>query len=117
MSKLSAALLVVIVALPLICAGCGPKFTRQTYETVYVGQPAAEVEAIMGKPAAKFSDSWTYLHEDPFYKAIIGFESGRVRSKSWYDSNQMGDHPDTLRPAGAPNATDNAGRKINLNGK
>jgi len=77
-----------------LCAGCQEKFTRQRYETIYVGQPAAEVELTLGEPKAKFSDSWSYIHEDPFYKAIIKFSSGRVSDKAWYDEHEMGENPD-----------------------
>jgi hypothetical protein len=77
-----------------MCAGCQEQFTRQRYETIYVGQPAFEVEKTLGTPDARFSDTWTYLHSDPFYKAIIEFEDSRVTNKAWYDENEMGRHPD-----------------------
>jgi len=89
----------VLVALCLaavaLAAGCQQeKFTRARYDTLYVGQPDYEVEMTLGEPDARFSDTWSYLHDEPFYKAIIEFDAGRVKSKTWYDEQEMGEHPD-----------------------
>jgi len=94
MSRYSLLLLIVAVLVSCMCAGC-EKFTRARYETVYIGMPQFEVEQTLGEPAAKFSDSWSYLHDDPFYKAIIQFRDERVSDKAWYDANEMGTNPDT----------------------
>jgi hypothetical protein len=91
---LSAALLATI-----FCGGCNEQFTKQRYETIYIGQSQMEVEKILGNPEARFSDSWTYLHEEPFYKAVIQFRDGRVSDKAWYDEKEMGVHPDTKGPS------------------
>ncbi len=81
-----------------VCTGC-QKFTKQRYEMVYLGMPQQEVEMSLGEPAAKFSDSWSYLHEDPFYKAVIKFDAdGKVIDKAWYDEHEMGTHPDAKTP-------------------
>lgn len=87
---------IVIVAAAILAgvAGCQEKFTRQRYETIYIGQPEFEVEKTLGEPTAKFSDTWTYIHDKPFYKAIVEFDSGRVTDKTWYDEREMGTHPD-----------------------
>jgi len=76
-----------------VCTGCN-KFTPVRYKTIYAGQPQWEVEKTLGKPYAKFSDSWTYINDEPRYRAIIQFKDGRVTKKAWYDSETMGDHPD-----------------------
>jgi len=77
--------------------GCATnKFTRQRYETLYNGQPASDVELTLGPPQHKFSDTWTYVHDKPYYRAIIAFdENGRLIDKQWYDTEEMGDHPDS----------------------
>lgn len=102
MSRYSLLLVVAAVFVAGACAGC-EKFTRARYETVYVGMPEFEVEQTLGAPTARFSDSWSYLHDEPFYKAIIQFRDGRVSDKAWYDAMEMGDHPDTKwdNPQGA----------------
>ena len=87
-----------------VAAGCEStnKFTRQRYETIYTGQESYEVEATLGEPHHKFSNSWTYIHRRPFYKAVIGFNEDRVvTSKAWYDSEEMGDHPESLDVGGS----------------
>ena len=85
----------VVIVLAGSFAGCN-KFTRERYETIYVGQPADIVEKTLGKPYVKFSDTWTYEHNDaPYYKAVIMFKDGRVIGRSWYDEREMGDHPDS----------------------
>jgi len=95
MKTSSVLLLTAAVLVAGFCAGCQQKFTRQRFDTIYRGQPAYEVEMTLGEPTAKFSNTWSYINEEPFYKAIIEFESGRVTSKAWYDEKEMGDHPDS----------------------
>jgi hypothetical protein len=97
-----AVLCLLLTAVVLCAVGCQEKFTRQRYETIYIGQPAPQVERTLGDPEAKFSDTWTYIHETPFYKAIIKFENGRVVDKAWYDSEQFDTHPDLKRPDERP---------------
>jgi len=84
-----------------LCGGCAQeKFTRVRYDTINNGMSAFDVETTLGTPVHKFSDSWTYWHEEPFYKAVIKFHDGRVIDKAWYDSKEMGEHPDTKPPVG-----------------
>ncbi len=97
--KRSAIVILALTMLAVTVAGCN-KFTRARYETIYVGQPADIVEKTLGKPYAKFSDSWSYINKKPFYKAVIKFENGRVSDKAWYDEREMGDHPDSKLPSG-----------------
>jgi hypothetical protein len=79
-----------------LCTGCQEKFTRPRYDTIYVGMSEVDVERTLGAPAVKFSDSWSYRHDEPYYKAVIQFREGRVTDKSWYDEKgEMGDHPDS----------------------
>lgn len=93
-----AALLVVSVLVTGALVGCETnRFTRERYETLYTGLSAEDVELTLGQPYARFSNSWTYLNREPFYKAVIGFDEHRqVSSMAWYDSEEMGDHPDSL---------------------
>lgn len=94
MSKSIMIVLTSAALLGCMCAGCN-KFTRVRYETVNIGTPQDEVEVILGRPKVKFSDSWTYVHEEPYYKAVIQFKEGRVSDKAWYDEKGMDDHPDS----------------------
>ncbi len=94
MSKSIVIVLTSVVLLGCVCAGCN-KFTRVRYETVNIGTPQDEVEMILGRPKVKFSDSWTYVNENPYYKAVIQFKGGRVSDKAWYDEKGMDDHPDS----------------------
>ncbi len=94
MSKSIVIVLTSVVLLGCVCAGC-KKFTRIRYETVNIGTPQDEVELILGRPRAKFSDSWTYVNEKPYYKAVIQFKAARVSDKAWYDEKGMDDHPDS----------------------
>ncbi len=64
-------------------SGCQRKFTRQRFETLCVGMPDVEVRNVLGKPAAKSPDRWTYLHKMPYYRAIIVFEDGKLIDKQW----------------------------------
>ena len=96
-------LLILVAAAVLIggfCSGCAEKFTRQRYETLYIGQPMQEVQLTLGDTPYKASDTWTYQHEDPFYKAIIKFKDDKVTDKAWYDENEMGTNPDLKDKAG-----------------
>jgi len=87
-------LLFAVVALAVFCASCEEKFTRPRYETIHIGMTEFEVKQILGRPEVKFSDSWSYIHEEPFYKAIIQFHEGRVSNKAWYDEKEMDTYPD-----------------------
>ncbi len=75
----------ILVALLLAgsLAGCS-RFTRQNYETIYVGQPAWDVERAMGRPTAIEGEEWVYLHEAaPYRRAVIRLVNGKVVGKSW----------------------------------
>ena len=98
MNRTVVVMLAAAVGLAIFCGGCAKQFTRERYDTIYVGQPQFEVEATLGKPAARFSDTWSYINERPFYKAIIQFKDGKVSDKSWADSRVIEDHPDSKRP-------------------
>ncbi len=105
MSKLTVIVLTSAVLLGCVCAGCN-KFTRVRYETVNIGTPQDEVKMILGRPLVEFSDSWTYVNENPYYKAKIQFKGGRVSDKAWYDEKGMDDHPDSkFHRKGGPKET------------
>lgn len=83
-------------------AGCN-KFTPQRYQTIYVGQPAPEVEKTLGQPNQQFSDQWIYIHRgQSYYQANIYFESGRVIRKLWFDRQHMPDLPTQEELHGRP---------------
>ena len=78
-------LLVIGLTAAVFCAGCQQeKFTRQRYETIHMGMPDWQVRGILGEPNAEENQSWSYLHEMPFYRATIDFDGqGQVKDKSW----------------------------------
>ena len=80
------------------CGGCQEKFSSQRYETIYIGQPAFDVEKVLGLPNARFSKSWVYVHDKPFYKAVITFIDGRVADKSWIGEKEFDDHLQGTQP-------------------
>ncbi|MBL7132478.1 MAG: hypothetical protein ISS78_00135 [Phycisphaerae bacterium] len=105
MSKSIMIVLTSVALLGCMCAGCN-KFTRVRYETVHIGTPQDEVQVILGRPRVKFSDSWTYVNEKPYYKAVIQFKGSRVSDKAWYDEKVMGEHPDSkFHRKGGPKET------------
>ena len=59
--------------------------THDPYVAVRGGMREDEVKAILGLPKIKSSDSWTYVNDNPYYKAVIRFKNGRVTAKAWYD--------------------------------
>ncbi len=65
------------------CAGCQQKFTRQRYETIYLGMPDWEVQGILGDPTGEADGVWSYVHHEPYYSATIQFEESRVKDKRW----------------------------------
>jgi len=79
-------LIVGALVLAAALAGCN-RFTRQRYETLYVGQPARDVQRVLGKPTAYYGETWVYVHDPvPYYRAVILFSEGKISGKSWsYD--------------------------------
>ena len=78
-----------LVVLALLLAawpvGChSAPFTRQRYETLYVGQPDWDVRNVLGPPTYQEADVWTYVHTDtPYCWAVIYFRDGKVTGKEW----------------------------------
>lgn len=66
-----------------VCGGCQDKFTRQRYETVYLGMPDWQVRRTLGEPSVDANGVWSYVHHQPYYSATIGFENTCVKHKSW----------------------------------
>ena len=81
--ELSAILVAVALAAVLLCAGCGGKFTRQRYETIYVSMPDWKVREVLGEPTARSPRQWVYVHRGPYYRATIRFDEGKAVDKSW----------------------------------
>ena len=75
-------------------AGCAPKFSRQKFETIYVGMPAYAVEQKLGEPQESTPALWVYTGR-PYYRAEIIFRDGRVVETRW-----SYERPETTRPAG-----------------
>jgi hypothetical protein len=87
-------------ALALVLAsGCGRErrgpgyFTRQNFETIYTGQPSWAVEEKLGRPEQRHVDSWVYVNERPYYRAVIHFADGRVTKTEWSYEPPEGDSP------------------------
>jgi len=79
------AMLTAAALLAGISAGCGSKgFTRVNYDTLYVGQPADAVEDMLGEPDTREADTWTYVQQTPYCKAVIRFKDGRLADKQWH---------------------------------
>jgi len=78
-----------------LIAGCEQKFTRQKFETVYVGMPDYAVEQKLGRPQETTPDKWAYTGRRPYYRVEIIFRDGRVVETKW------GSEPAT-RPNDAP---------------
>jgi len=76
-----------------VLTGCN-KFTQKRYALIQTGMAELEVEKILGSPDKRFSDSWTYTHDDPYYRAKILFRNGRVVDKAWADMKGIEDDPD-----------------------
>lgn len=76
-----------------VLTGCN-KFTQKRYSLVQTDMTELEVEKILGSPYKKFSDSWTYIHDEPYYRAKILFRNGRVVGKAWVDMKGIEDDPD-----------------------
>ena len=113
MNKITLLMLVTMVLAVSLAGGCN-KFTRVRYETLHNGMTSDEVEAILGKPRVKFSDSWTYEHEDPYYSAKILFKNDRVVGMRWIDERVHEDDPELKPPQkDTPSESGKTIRKIN----
>ncbi|HUT58925.1 MAG TPA: hypothetical protein VNA25_13845 [Phycisphaerae bacterium] len=78
----AAIVLAAAVCVGLLCAGCGGHFSRENFDTIYEGQPAAAVQKVLGKPAQKQADEWIYIRRRPhYYEAHIWFSDARVVKK------------------------------------
>jgi outer membrane protein assembly factor BamE (lipoprotein component of BamABCDE complex) len=99
MSKATVVLLAAAVLGGVFLTGCAEKFTRMRYDSVYIGQSKEGVEATLGNTPYRFSDTWTYVHDEPHYRAVIKFDAeGKVSDKAWYDAKEFGTHPDSKAP-------------------
>jgi hypothetical protein len=73
---------VALAAVLLAPTGCN-KFTRQRYETIYVGQPVSQVEEFLGKPDYRSEGDLIYVNRRPYYRAVIHTKDGKVSGKHW----------------------------------
>ncbi|MCK4275193.1 MAG: hypothetical protein KAX78_01680 [Phycisphaerae bacterium] len=85
------ALLTMTIAVMLLSGSAGcirAEFTRQTYETILLGEPASQVQEKLGKPTEQSGETWTYENEIPYYRAQIKFKEGNVVEKVWFIEKQ-----------------------------
>lgn len=82
-------LLIVTLLAAMTVSGCGDKFTRPRYETVYIGMPRWQVLDILGRPTEKSELMVIYQRDLPYEKAIIRFADGKVSEKFWYVSEEQ----------------------------
>ena len=84
MARKQALGLMTVVVVAMLCVGCGSKtLTRQKYDTLYIGQPDYAVQRMLGEPQSRNDGMWTYVHNKPYYRAMIDFQDNRVVSKKW----------------------------------
>jgi outer membrane protein assembly factor BamE (lipoprotein component of BamABCDE complex) len=86
-------------------SGCYSKksLTRDRYETLYVSQPAWDVQRALGKPTSTSLDgnTWFYVHNAaPYYRAAIHFRDGKMVSKEWsYDRTSTSQAVEKKQPS------------------
>jgi len=83
MLRTRAVIFITGMLLAYLCAGCGGKFTRQRYETIYLSMPNWKVREVLGDPNYESSEEWSYVRHAPYYRATIEFDNGKVIDKSW----------------------------------
>ncbi len=76
----------ILLCAAAVISGCGgPEFTREKYQTLFVGQPQKEVQGTLGRPNAATADTWFYFDTMPTYHAArIYFRDGLVVAKEWF---------------------------------
>jgi len=99
--KRSAMIVLAAVMFAFLAAGCN-KFIRPRYDTIYVGQPKAEVRNMLGRPDKAVGNAWGYVHDEPFYNAVIVFEKGHVARKLWSNSRKFSVPPAPPKPPSRP---------------
>ena len=84
MTRRVATLLAVCLLAACLCGCSKGSFTRQRWETLYVGQPSWDVRKVLGKPAYQDEETWIYVHDSrPYHRAAVHFRYGRVAGKDW----------------------------------
>jgi len=79
----------ILVVAMLIVGGCAAnKFTRQRYDTIYVGQDKQSVREKLGEPTIELPEGWLYRNEMPYYEARILFSGDRVSEKAWIEERK-----------------------------
>ncbi len=78
-------------ALVATLGGCGgPGLSREEFDAVYVGQPAWEVQKMLGDPTLREGNRWVYVRDEPYARAEIAFAQGNVSEKEWIEPAQAG---------------------------
>jgi hypothetical protein len=71
------------LAAACFAAGCGGKYTKQKFETIYVGMPDHAVRHKLGAPQERSPSRWVYTGRRPYYRAEILFSDGKAVEKTW----------------------------------
>lgn len=90
-------LLLALVVVTGMLAGCEKKFTQKRFDTMIInGQSKMEVEKILGKPDARWDTSWKWVDFDKGASGKVVFdENGKVIGKKWSDANRDDADPET----------------------
>ena len=97
MTRKRASGLAAVVVATMLCVGCRGILTRQEYDTLYIGQPDYAVRRMLGEPQLRRNGTWTYVHNDPYYRAVIDFQDNRIASKKWSYARPRPPKPEKLR--------------------
>jgi hypothetical protein len=83
MSRIMLIILAAGILVVCSCTGCQGKLTRQRYETIYLSMPHSKVREVLGDPNHESPTEWSYVHHEPYHRATIRFDGGKVIDKSW----------------------------------
>lgn len=86
--------LMLAVVLSALLAGCQQQFTRQRFETLYVGQPAEDVREVLGEPTVEYPNEWRYVTDRPYAMGTVYFADGKVTRKTWANERSAATRPD-----------------------
>ncbi len=95
--KRTVLMLIALVMIAGFVVGCGEKFTQKRFDHMIMnGQSKMEVEKILGKPDARWTNKWKWVNFDKHFSAVVLFsEGGSVVGKAWSDSERQDTDPET----------------------
>ena len=80
------AILLLAAVLTVTSLGCAGKFTKQRFDTVYIGAPSGKLLRTLGRPDSRDGDTWTYTNNSPWYQAKFVISEDSVADKKFsYD--------------------------------